>query len=45
MVMQIMSESFILSCIYVIPVNSDLMKAEGQKHVPTFQEVLKYSLK
>ena len=33
---QIMTEVFILGCIYALPAYRDLMRAEGPKHIPIF---------
>ena len=33
---QIMPEVIILGCIYALPANRDLMRAEGPKHIPIF---------
>ena len=35
---KIMPEDIILGCIYALPANRDLMKAEGPKHIPIFKE-------
>ena len=33
---QIMPEVIILGCIYALPANRDLMRAEGPNHIPIF---------
>ena len=33
---QIMPEVIILGCIYALPENRDLVRAEGPKHIPIF---------
>ena len=33
---QIMPEVIILGCIYALPANSDLIRAEGPKHIPIY---------
>ena len=35
-IMQMMTEVIILGCIYALPANRDLMRAEGPKHIPIF---------
>ena len=33
---QIMPEVITLGCIYALPANRDLMRAEGPKHIPIY---------
>ena len=33
---QIMPEVIIFGCIYALPANRDLMRAEGPKHIPIY---------